>query len=405
MVLSLTIMYNKSISVKKEAAVKTVKRLIALAAAVFLLAFAFNIGSVRDTVWSAGSSLAQRLGIASGPELMTCDEVMADMLIQLESYATELTFKNADSDTVVQAFSTVLEEHPEFFWLESGSTSTVRQKDGTLTTTVTLSFAFDAEDIPAMNREFCEAVSSVAALVDENASDYEKALIIHDYIVEICSYDKNLSSSISQSDADFDRAGVTAYGCLVNRSAVCSGYTAAFKVLMNSLGVACGCTEGWAESGDETQSHIWNYITLDGESYYVDVTWDDLSCENSQGSDSEHISHRYFCVTESELLRSHHIDDGETAPDCIATKYNYHIFNGLFLDSYDYGKVCSLIDAQFGNKVIELKFASLDELKLACSDLFDNNSVFSVPSIRASGKCSVWHSVCEDSCVLTLWFE
>lgn len=385
---------------------KALKRIITLAAAVFLLAFAFNIGTVRDTVSAAGSSLSLRLGFVSEPELMSAEDVMEDMLKQIESYSTELVFHNTEADTVVDAFSTVLESHPEFFWLEGGCTySNCTDEDGNRCIKVKLTFAFDEAEIPAMDAEFRQVVDDIAAQADKAGTDYDKALFAHDYIAENCSYDHALSDLISQGSTDFDRSGATAYGCLVRHSAVCAGYTAAFQVLMNRFGVSCGCTEGWSDSGEGSQNHIWNYITLEGENYYVDVTWDDLAYDAAETSGGEHISHRYFCVTGNELYRSHHLDSDEPDPNCTATKYNYHIYSGYYLSAYDYSAVSSLIDSQYGNKVMELKFSSYEELLLACRDLFDNNGVFRIPSIRANGHCTVWHTVCEDSCVLTLWLE
>ncbi|MDO4815686.1 MAG: hypothetical protein Q4A83_03660 [Bacillota bacterium] len=384
---------------------KTAKRIISLAAVLFLLAFAFNIGSLRDSVSSAASSLSRRIGLASKPELMSADEVMADMLKQIKDYRTTLVFYNSDADTVVDAFGTVLDSHPEFFWLEGGCAYTnCTDDEGNRCIKVKLTFAFDEADVPSMDAEFCQVVDDIVARVPDSDTDYDKALFAHDYIIENCSYDHSLSDLISLGSTDFDRTGTTAYGCLVGRGAVCAGYTAAYQLLMNRLGVSCGCTEGSADNGEEIQNHIWNYITLEGENYYVDVTWDDLTYDD-QSASAERLSHRYFCVTGDELYRSHQLDSGEADPNCVATKYNYHIYNGYYLSSYDYSAVSSLIDSQFGNVVMELKFASYDQLLLACSDLFDNNSVFSIPSIRDSGQRRIWHSACEDSCVLTLWFE
>ena len=58
-----------------------------------------------------------------------------------------------------------------------------------------------------------------------------------------------------------------AYNCLINHKSDCDGYTAAFQICMDILGVPC---KAYA-----TSSHIFNCVQLDGKWYVVDVTYDD----------------------------------------------------------------------------------------------------------------------------------
>ena len=58
-----------------------------------------------------------------------------------------------------------------------------------------------------------------------------------------------------------------AYNCLVNHKSDCDGYTAAFKICMDILGIPC---KAYA-----TSDHIFNLVQVDGKWYVVDVTYDD----------------------------------------------------------------------------------------------------------------------------------
>ena len=44
------------------------------------------------------------------------------------------------------------------------------------------------------------------------------------------------------------------------------------------------------------ESHAWNWVTLDGTSFYVDVTWDDPTIDNGK----DVCTHAYFGITEEE---------------------------------------------------------------------------------------------------------
>lgn len=58
---------------------------------------------------------------------------------------------------------------------------------------------------------------------------------------------------------------------------VCEGYSRAFQVLCNELGIPCVLVDGPAKSkkNEATEAHMWNYVQLEGQWYAVDITWND----------------------------------------------------------------------------------------------------------------------------------
>lgn len=97
-------------------------------------------------------------------------------------------------------------------------------------------------------------------------SDYDKILIIHDYLVENVSYEETISKNNI----------FNIYGTLVNKESVCEGYAKAFKYLMDQVGVKTIVVIGTAtDSKGNSQNHAWNYVNLNNEWYAIDATWDD----------------------------------------------------------------------------------------------------------------------------------
>lgn len=92
-------------------------------------------------------------------------------------------------------------------------------------------------------------------------SPYERELAIHDRLVEQTAYDE------SQSQPQIHNL----YGVLVNRLAVCDGYSKAFQYLLYQAGVPCLFVTGQSQG----EGHAWNLVQLDGAYYHVDITWDD----------------------------------------------------------------------------------------------------------------------------------
>lgn len=240
----------------------------------------------------------------------------------LSAYKTSIIFSNPaiDNDILNAQYTKMLSEHPELFWLTGGGEWHGTSIGGTTTYRFYPSIQGNIENIPAMAERLNASVNAIVSVANQLDSDYEKAKLVHDTIIINCDYDFNTYFSIlvaeNVSDQDY---GTTAYGCLVNHKAVCAGYAKAYQLIMNRLGIECGFVTGHAtDSVGGTGDHAWNYIELDEEYYFVDVTWDDPV---SLGGTSDNLRWDYFCITTEELLRDHTIDAGQDVPLCEGRKY------------------------------------------------------------------------------------
>ena len=90
-------------------------------------------------------------------------------------------------------------------------------------------------------------------------SSYEKVRAVHDFLCKRIAY---------TPDEFYSH---TAYGALLNGSAVCDGYALSFQRFMDVLGIPCYIATGVRNN----EPHAWNLVQLDGQWYHIDVTWDD----------------------------------------------------------------------------------------------------------------------------------
>lgn len=100
-----------------------------------------------------------------------------------------------------------------------------------------------------------------ALLADMNLtgkSDYEKVKTIYDWLCGNVTYDYTGTSSIKY----------TAYAALINKHAVCQGYSNLFYRLTLELGI-----DGRLIAGNNT-SHSWNIVKIGDVYYNLDATWD-----------------------------------------------------------------------------------------------------------------------------------
>lgn len=171
----------------------------------------------------------------------------------------------------------------------------------------------DDSSLSKMNRCILEKARDVVSKeIDDNMSDYEKELAIHDWITGWSSFDYSVFGR-SSSDG-FEMGSDTPFGVLINRSAMCHGYSSAFQLFMDMLGIECITVFG--TPGSNGVEHSWNMVRLDGEWYCVDVAWDD-PIGASPG-------HTYFNVTSAYLREGsiHHWDD-TSVPEAAGTEYAY----------------------------------------------------------------------------------
>ena len=120
-----------------------------------------------------------------------------------------------------------------------------------------LDYLYSRSEAEKMMSEMRKAgLKAIKGITDE-MNDYEKALIVHDYIILNCCYDHK-------------EENYSAYDCLVKKSAVCQGYSLAFMYVMRDL-LGYDCTVVFTDS----QNHSWNAIKIGKSWYHVDLTSDD----------------------------------------------------------------------------------------------------------------------------------
>ena len=118
----------------------------------------------------------------------------------------------------------------------------------------------------------------LADIITAGMTDYEKVKAIYDYIIGRVTYDD------AAVDNPKDILAHTAFGAIVQKSAVCDGYAVLFYRMCLEAGIDALMITGLADGdGDGVidGAHAWNVVCLDGGTYTdgvyynVDVTWDD----------------------------------------------------------------------------------------------------------------------------------
>lgn len=184
--------------------------------------------------------------------------VLKEMLYTGDMSVRDISSLKVSINELYRAFDRLITGEGYLHYNAAGSlvTNNYNVKNG-YCTTVAL-FGMDADYLNRYNRMMA-ALDEIKKLIDPRMSEVEKALIVHDYIVENTTYTK---------DGPFVS---TPGGILGNGEGLCAGYTNAFMLVMRELGI----NSYYLSSTD--MNHAWNYVELDGAIYNVDLTWDDGS--------------------------------------------------------------------------------------------------------------------------------
>lgn len=148
-------------------------------------------------------------------------------------------------------------------------------------------------------------------------SDYDKSLVIHNYIINSSKYDERLLTKGVVPPESY-----SSYGVLSQGVGVCESYAKAMKYLMDGVGIESILVIGESKG----ENHAWNLVKIEDEYYHIDSTWNDPI--TSDGSNV--LRYNYFNLDDFEMSKSHSWDK-ENYPTANGKKYNYFNYNNLIV--------------------------------------------------------------------------
>lgn len=189
-------------------------------------------------------------------------------------------------------------EHPEVFWLSGSSRYgaqcgyTYRTQGKTCTVYYDLDMIFwlksGSFDIRRENYRSPAAVREGTALRDAAVQEilggctatepYEQIRYLNRALTGRNAYNRAVAEgSSSAADPEAWECISALTGRTGDRGPVCEGYSRAFMVLCQGLGIPCVLVDGKARSqvNETPGEHMWNAVCLDGQWYAVDVSWND----------------------------------------------------------------------------------------------------------------------------------
>ncbi len=299
------------------------------------------------------------------------------------SFENEFEIRGVDYelyfDIYGDALTALLNDCPEFFWLSGNVEANAEYQVGSDKGNVKISMGvydyWKGKNLSDAAGELEAAVKEIVSTAKDFSTDFERVKYVHDTIILNTEYDTESFELGDRADAEAKAMSNTAYGALAGEKVLCGGYAKAFSIIMHELGYECEYITGTADGG----AHAWNLVKLDGEYYHIDLTWDDLD-----GSPCD-IIYSYFCLNDSELLKTHTPDPEYNSFSAEATKYNYHVYNALYLEEYSFEAVNKMSDLYDGEGMFSIKCANYGVFDDALRDLVTNGRIYDLDIMSSLG--------------------
>lgn len=281
---------------------------------------------------------------------------------------------------VMRAVSALGQDHPEFWWLHNYTMTQIQDAEGPVVG-IELTLLGAAEDPEAVSERIADAADIILAEAEQYISAYDRLRYYYEALAERTVYDESAENSQDIRSIFLDHRGV------------CAGYAGAMKYLCDRSGIPCLYVTGEASDAyGNTDYHTWNCVRLDGDWYWVDPTWAEITTVDPQtGIETEYsdrLNHFDLCFDDSELYLRHRLftDDRTedpsgyriafTYPVCTEETYEYCVLNGCRFDTYDREAVSTSLRTQYERTAgtdICLQFGTKEQYDAAVDDLLQGD--------------------------------
>ncbi len=365
----------------------------------------YGLGGMGEQGWE---EIARQEGTASSAEEYYYGQLSDDLKeVYRELYVRIMRYEDAgpvfaqvNLDDFWKVYYGVLNDHPEIFWL--GASAQV--SESSLTGHI-VSYEFESIVPSEIRDDLREELEDAADLcvnrIDPYASDYEKIKFVYEYIIDQTEY-----GDAARPDSQ------NIQSVLLNRKSVCAGYSRAFQYILHRCGMFCTYLTGKIADGGD---HGWNMVRLDGNYYFVDVTWGDPVFVNQEegtsgDSSARGINYNYLCCTAGDLYKTHIPDERVALPPCDRDDYNYYKLNNCYFETFSYDTVYSYLmnSVWNGEESAVLKFGSREAFEQAETEMFEgkllNDAAQYLMQINGVSRWNYRYHTDDDFYVITLYW-
>lgn len=303
----------------------------------------------------------------------------------------EVTLDTKDQSVVKKVFECVTNDHPEIFYCSAYKIKSMEAYGKIVQMKFEPNYHMTEETVQDCFRQIETYVDRCIRSVPSGADEYTKVKHVYEYIIQNTDYVPNAQNNQNICSV------------FIGGESVCMGYAKATQYILSRMGM--DVTMAFGTVGGE--SHSWNLVRVDGEYYYMDTTWGDAGYVRpgaaANASVGQGINYEYFLITTEQITKSHVIDNVVPLPACVATRNNFYIREGLYLQTYEEATLSAIFDRMRtgGDTSVSLRCADADAYQEMKQRLIFDQEIFNY----TDNAGSVSYSYNDDLYTLIFWIE
>lgn len=321
---------------------------------------------------------------------------------EVDKYSDKIVFgKPVDSIVFHKSYYAILQDCPEFFWLDTNLQVTSLEETNEITQVNVVFDKISLEEVKQQRSAVDQVANEWLTQVDPAATAYEKVKKVYEIII-------NQTEYLEESPYNQDVRSI-----FLNHQSVCTGYARSMQYLLNKLGVSCTIVNGVMGEG---VPHCWNLVNIDGIDYWTDVTQGDAAWSDGI------VCYGYLCFDDTVLNKNYVLEknivlstmpDQETEfftfPACTSLEHNYFRLEGRRYDVYDPVAIGDSIlqGVDEGRSVFAFQFASDEVFQSAVAGLENQELLDGVMSglVNRFGVSSWNYSYGNDAYINTIYID
>lgn len=274
----------------------------------------------------------------SETEKQSYDEILSAIL----NHQEKIALSHADVDGMRRAYTAVCADYGGLFWVDGYVFTQYMKGEVLVGLDFSPNYTMDQEERRNVQNQIDEVVEQWLGGISINDTDYDKVK----YVYEMLSTNTEYAEEAENSQ--------NIISVFLGRQTVCQGYACAVQYLMRQLGVEAVVVSGTA-LGD---SHAWNLLKMDGDYYYMDVTWGKGKYTREDGKEHFFVDYKYMAMTTAEMLQNHIPDSEMPLPECNAVQDSYYRKEGKYMDTWNPQQIGNMMSqAWWEQSMLTLHFA------------------------------------------------
>lgn len=273
-------------------------------------------------------------------------KIYDQMLDAVMNHEEEVTLSTSDGRRLEDIFNCVKADYGGLFWVESFRYTQYQRNGQTEVMSFAPNYIMTQKERASAQKKIDKQVKRYIKGLSK-ATDYEKVRAIYRRLIQKVDY--NLKSENNQN----------IISVFIGKETVCQGYASAMQYLMDRLDIPCVIITGMAKGGP----HAWNLLQLEGEWYYVDVTWGNSKYHDDEENDVKYVEYDYLNITTEEMMQDHSPQVSFELPVCQSIENNYFVKEKKYFTSMDEAAIAELGQIfrrayEKGKSNISVKFSS-----------------------------------------------